>query len=380
MTFTKTKLVLALATATLTLAGAMVSPQAAADVGKHKVKKHKVKKAKKARVETTSTVVAAPVSDNSATAALQAQVNDLSAQVSALKNQPAPVAPEVRTVKDTSKDNMVFFRGGWAHSNRDRNGVSIASNIISSNNGAVNSAVAGDRGDKNAWYFGAGLDFSVDDNLFGMMDKTEVLAEVMFEYKEFANKVKGNALANTGNVVVAGVAGGLGLPTTTNGWGSARNVTVSQFSLSASPKIKFMKGSAFRPWILPVGFSMDVISPPSESITLLQPGMVFGAGADYNLWKNIYVGVDARYHHALGHGVDRVNVNGFTAGGYLGLGFQANCFKQNIKKREDENLPFFYAHKKSCQPPPLIIKDGGFLRMCHTIPLSYSTTLKPLIF
>ena len=82
-----------------------------------------------------------------------------------------------------------------------------------------------------------------------------------------------------------------------------------------------MKGSAFRPWILPIGFSMDVISPPSESITVLQPGMVFGAGADYNLWKNIYVGVDARYHHALGNGVDRVNVNGFTAGGYLGLGF-----------------------------------------------------------
>jgi opacity protein-like surface antigen len=325
MIFTKTKLVLAIVTATFTLASVMVSPQAMA-VNKSKakkVKKVKVKKAKRANVSESPAAVSTSV-DNSANSALQAQVNELSAQVNALKNQPAQVAapaPEVRTVKDDSKDNMVFFRGGWAHSNRDRNGVSISSNIISSNNGAVNSAVAGDRGDKNAWYFGAGLDFSVDDNLFGMMDKTEVLAEVMFEYKEFANKVKGNALANTSNVVVAGVAGGLGLPTTTNALGSARNVTISQFSLSASPKIKFMKGSAFRPWILPIGFSMDVISPPSESITVLQPGMVFGAGADYNLWKNIYVGVDARYHHALGHGVDRVNVNGFTAGGYLGLGF-----------------------------------------------------------
>jgi opacity protein-like surface antigen len=324
MIFTKTKLVLAIVTATFTLASVMVSPQAMA-VNKSKtkkVKKVKVKKAKRATVSESPAVVS-PSVDNSANSALQAQVNDLSAQVNALKNQPTQVAaaPEVRTVKDTSKDNMVFFRGGWAHSNRDRNGVSMASNIISSNNGAVNSAVAGDTGDKNAWYFGAGLDFSVDDNLFGMMDKTEVLAEVMFEYKEFANKVKGNALANTSNVVVAGVAGGLGLPTTTNALGSARNVTISQFSLSASPKIKFMKGSVFRPWILPIGFSMDVISPPSESITVLQPGMVFGAGADYNLWKNIYVGVDARYHHALGHGVDRVNVNGFTAGGYLGLGF-----------------------------------------------------------
>lgn len=325
MIFTKTKLVLAIVTATFTLASAMVSPQAMA-VNKNKtkkVKKVKVKKAKRATVSASPAAVSTSV-DNSANSALQAQVNELSAQVNALKNQPAQVAapaPEVRTVKDDSKDNMVFFRGGWAHSNRDRNGVSIASNIISSNNGAVNSAVAGDTGDKNAWYFGAGLDFSVDDNLFGLMDKTEVLAEVMFEYKEFANRVQGNALTNTSNVAIAGIAGGLGLPTTTNAVGSARNVTISQFSLSASPKIKFMKGSAFRPWILPIGFSMDVISPPSESITVLQPGMVFGAGADYNLWKNIYVGVDARYHHALGHGVDRVNVNGFTAGGYLGLGF-----------------------------------------------------------
>ncbi len=322
MTFTKTKLVLAITTATFALSAAMVSPQAMAKTKKNKkVKTHKTYKSRKT---TTSNVVeAAPVSGTS-NDALQRQVDELSAQVNALKNQPAavaPVAPEVRTVKDDSKDNMVFFRGGWAHSNRDRNGVSISSNIINSNNGAVSAAVAGDKGDKNAWYFGAGLDFSVDDNLFGMMDKTEVLAEVMFEYKEFANKVKGNALTNTSNVAVAGIAGGLGLPTTTNGVGSARNVTVSQFSLSASPKIKFMKGSAFLPWILPIGFSMDVISPPSESITVLQPGMVFGAGADYNLWKNIYVGVDARYHHALGNGVDRVNVNGFTAGGYLGLGF-----------------------------------------------------------
>lgn len=303
MIFTKTKLVLAIVTATFTLASVMVSPQAMA-VNKNKtkkVKKVKVKKAKRATVSASPAAVSTSV-DNSANSALQAQVNELSAQVNALKNQPAQVAapaPEVRTVKDTSKDNMVFFRGGYARSNRHRPGVSILSGVAP--------VGAQDTADKDAWYFGAGLDFSLDDNLFGMMDKTEVLAEVMFEYKEFSDTVQGNALANTPTQLAGGAL-------------NPRAITVNQFTLAASPKIKFMKGSAFRPWIIPVGFKMDVVSPPTESITVLNPGMMFGLGADYNLWKNIYVGVDARWHQSLGRR-DGVDTNGLTAGGYLGLGF-----------------------------------------------------------
>ncbi len=308
MTFLKTKLVLAIVTATFTFASAMVSPEAMA-VSKSKAKKVKVKKVKKAKrssvsssvVETGPSVDNSASSTSSATAALQAQVNELSAQVNALKNQPAPVvsAPEVRTVKDTNKDNMVFFRGGYARSNRHRPGVSILSGVAP--------VGAQDTADKDAWYFGAGLDFSLDDNLFGMMDKTEVLAEVMFEYKEFSDTVQGNALANTPTQLAGGAL-------------NPRAITVNQFTLAASPKIKFMKGSAFRPWIIPVGFKMDVVSPPTESITVLNPGMMFGLGADYNLWKNIYVGVDARWHQSLGRR-DGVDTNGLTAGGYLGLGF-----------------------------------------------------------
>lgn len=81
-----------------------------------------------------------------------------------------------------------------------------------------------------------------------------------------------------------------------------------------------MKGSAFRPWIIPVGFELSIISPPSDAITVLNPGMQFGAGADYKLWKDIYIGADARWHQALGS-VDGVNTNGVTAGGYIGFGF-----------------------------------------------------------
>jgi len=81
-----------------------------------------------------------------------------------------------------------------------------------------------------------------------------------------------------------------------------------------------MKGSKFRPWVIPVGFELNVISPPSDAITVLNPGMAFGAGADYNLWKDIHIGADARYHLSLDD-VDGVDTDGVTAGGYIGFGF-----------------------------------------------------------
>jgi hypothetical protein len=48
--------------------------------------------------------------------------------------------------------------------------------------------------------------------------------------------------------------------------------------------------------------------------------MQFGLGADYKIWKDLYVGADARYHQSLGS-TDGVRINGVTAGGYIGLGF-----------------------------------------------------------
>jgi hypothetical protein len=48
--------------------------------------------------------------------------------------------------------------------------------------------------------------------------------------------------------------------------------------------------------------------------------MQFGLGADYKIWKDLYIGADARYHQQLGS-IDGVRTNGLTAGGYLGIGF-----------------------------------------------------------
>ncbi|MDP1969367.1 MAG: hypothetical protein Q8K42_00335, partial [Methylobacter sp.] len=90
--------------------------------------------------------------------------------------------------------------------------------------------------------------------------------------------------------------------------------------ISASPKIKFMHGSKFRPWLIPVGLDMNIISPPSDAITVLNTGMQFGTGAEYELFKGIVIGADGRYHHSFDD-VDGVDTDGFTLGGSVGFKF-----------------------------------------------------------
>lgn len=187
-----------------------------------------------------------------------------------------------------NKNHMLFFRGGYARSDNLRNGVSIQSGGLGGTGGQA---------DRDAWYVGAGFDFNLTDDVWGLLPRTSVVSELMFEYKEFASRVAGNALPPPG-----------------------AGVNVSQFTLTAAPKIKFFEGSRFRPWIIPAGLGIHVISPPSKSITVLVPGVMFGAGADYRIWKNFFVGIDGRYHLTSGR-TDGVKVDGMTAGGYLGIGF-----------------------------------------------------------
>ena len=191
--------------------------------------------------------------------------------------------------------------------------------------------------------------------MFGISDligvPAEVLAEIMFEYKEFdRTNLRRAPLATAANDSVNGVAvdGGTGtgavvaadvlssgpvcngrenatLSTSTAAgagpYGSCSNsVTVTQFTLSASPKIKFMEGSDFRPWVIPAGFAFHVISPPSDGVTVSTVGVQFAVGADYKVWKDIYVGSDIRYH-LTSNATDGVNIDGMTAGGYVSLGF-----------------------------------------------------------
>jgi type II secretory pathway pseudopilin PulG len=152
----------------------------------------------------------------------------------------------------TEKTRMLHFRGGFTHAMNQRNGSSIQS--------VVAPVGAQDQAGKDGWYVGAGIDWGLTRDMWGLMPKTTVFAELMFEYKQFGNSVQGNALANAPTMLVGAPQNPL-------------NVTVSQFTLTASPKIKFFEGSKVRPWIIPAGLAIHVMSPTSEAITYLAPGI-----------------------------------------------------------------------------------------------------------
>lgn len=243
--------------------------------------------------------------------AMQSGMQALQSELEKVRTESSQVTQKIEHIQQKEKENlaeeeqggrkgnMVFFRGGFAHSAQHRDGLVFHSDVVN--------AGAQDRPDKNAWYFGAGFDWNLTKNAWGLAPKTSVLAELMIEYKQFSSHVQGNALANIPSQLVGGTL-------------NPHSITVSQLSIYASPKIKFMEGSRLRPWIIPAGFGMHIISPPGESASFFIPGVVFGAGADYRIWKDFYAGVDARYH-ITGGKKDGIDVDGVTAGGYMGIGF-----------------------------------------------------------
>ncbi|MBL8496753.1 porin family protein [Nitrosomonas sp. JL21] len=233
------------------------------------------------------------------------QIQETSTQTTRKVEQIQQTTQQQKTGMDTGgsdvieKRTMLFFRGGFARSDEHRNGATLESRVVPLG--------AQDQADRNAWYVGAGFDFQLTRDTWGLLPKTEVDAELMFEYKQFGHGVHGNALANEPSILA-------GAPL------NPRGVTVNQFTLTAAPKIKFLHFGRFRPWIIPGGLAIHVISPPSESVTYLEPGVMFAGGAEYRLWKDFFVGADARYHLTAGS-LDGSKIGGLTVGGYLGIGF-----------------------------------------------------------
>ncbi|MDD5214694.1 MAG: porin family protein [Methylococcales bacterium] len=315
----KTKLALGVTTALFAIAAATIAPEAAAHAST-KAHKHAPKKAVQT-VETHTSSFSHTSSSNAKVDALEAQLQSMQAEIRSLRAaQGRPVVdPDTAKVQELdqwmnsvkaegtskkgAKDNMVFFRGGYGHNNDQRGGTLDPTGTV----GGLGGALPGAIGDRDAWYAGAGFDFNINDNLFGMMNNTEVLGELMFDYKQLGERKL--------NGINPALGAAVGIPGV-----NAQTATVNALTLAASPKIKFLKGSNFRPWLIPAGMEITVISPPSDAITVLNPGMMFGAGADYKIWKDIYAGADVRYHHSFDN-VDGVNPDGITAGGYLGLGF-----------------------------------------------------------
>jgi hypothetical protein len=298
----KTRILLGTALATLTMTAVMVSPQAAAKeserhhadrMAQFDANKEKVLEAQLQAMQDEILSLRAAVNAAASAKTVDAdtkKVQELDEWMVSVKNAPKPE-------RNTTKDSMLYFRGGYTMNDEP---MAATTNTWSGNQLAQTTS-----GGSNGWNFGAGVDFNLHDDLFGLMKGAEVLGELDLNYVDLGTFTSGL----TPTLVAAGV-------------GAGSQASQSMLRISTSPKIKFMKGSKFRPWVIPVGFTFNIISPPSQAntITELKPGMNFGTGMDYNIWKSLYIGADVRYFLAT-TSLDGTNVNGLTAGGQLGFGF-----------------------------------------------------------
>lgn len=241
-------------------------------------------------------------------------------KVEAQQQQVEQQLAEAKHADEGGKD-LLFFRGGFAKMEHARNDELLLNN--------TNIGSTTDKKDGEGWYVGAGFDHHLTDDMWGLSDMASVDGEVMFEYKNFGTSH--NALVDSAGTTLAALSGLGGTPGLGGGVTVIKN-QLTQFTLTASPKIKFNGMGDFRPWIIPVGLAIHVISPPSSGVTVLNPGLMLGAGAEYKIWSSLYAGFDFRYHFTgddlnyktkLGNltVLNKTDIDGFTTGAYLGFGF-----------------------------------------------------------
>jgi hypothetical protein len=190
--------------------------------------------------------------------------------------------------------NRVFFRGGWATLNSGRGGE-----LFTDGHNA-----AGENGGTGGYYVGAGEDIMLTHDVWGMMKEVGIVGEIGVQFTRFNS----NTVANSDTRGVTGVSNA-----------GTNKVQLTMLTVDVAPKVKFRQGTNFQPWIIPVGLDFIVISPPSNQTTVLDIGVQFGAGAEYRIWKELWLGVDARYHLASNQ-TNTVNNFG-TVGGYVAIGF-----------------------------------------------------------
>ena len=169
--------------------------------------------------------------------------------------------------------NMVFFRGGYAMATSDRSNELFTDGHSLKGTGPSN-------GGSHGYYVGAGEDIMLTKDFWGMMKGIALLGEIGVEFKRFNSET----VLNSDNDV-AGVPG-------------KAKVQITMLTVDIAPKVKFMQETNFHPWVIPVGLDFHVISPTSSQTNYLDIGVQFGAGAEYRIWRQLWLGMDGRFHLA----------------------------------------------------------------------------------
>jgi opacity protein-like surface antigen len=201
-----------------------------------------------------------------------------------------------RVSAEDGAGNQVFFKGGFVVMNSNRGGEFFTDCSALSGN-----ATCSQNNSSTGWYVGAGLDLVLSKNVWGGMDKTWVIGEIGMQFNRISSEtVNGGVTALTGT-------------------GAPAKTQLTSVTIDVAPKIKFMEGSPLRPWIIPVGLDIMVISPPSNQTQYLDVGVEFGAGLEYELWKAFKLGLDGRYH--LMSNMTNTNNSYGQVGPYVGISF-----------------------------------------------------------
>jgi len=292
MTFNKTQLARGIAVASLSVA--IVAPAQAADSKTEALEAQMQQMA--AQMQAMQAELSRVKSQTEKSSVETAKVQELDHWMASMKSAPA---------SSGSKDNLVAVRGGWTTLDQDRGSSGGANGVPPLNKGALLS----NNQNNDGFYFGGAFDFNVNNDLFGLIDDTSFGIELGIEYAQYGQ---------ADNFVSQTYTAALGAPAL--GATVSNRSTDARLRINASPKIKFMHGSKLRPWIIPVGLDINILGVPSNAVSVLNAGMNFGAGVDYEIWRGIVIGADTRYHYSTST-LDGTPTDGLNAGGYVGFKF-----------------------------------------------------------
>lgn len=221
--------------------------------------------------------------------AQEQRVQAIESRVAKVESAPAPVAEAPKVA-----GNRVFFRGGYAKMPDDRSNGAFTDMINVP--GAIGLPDINNTSD-DGWYFGAGFDFLLSRDTLGLLPGVWTIAELGLEFRDMGGK-QAHLIGPVAECLLLNEIKTGGVPGAVNCTNIKGKQNMTMLTVSAAPKLKFMEGSKLRPWIIPAGFDINVISPPSDSTNYLDVGVQFGAGLDYEVFPGITLGADFRYHLA----------------------------------------------------------------------------------
>jgi hypothetical protein len=197
--------------------------------------------------------------------------------------------------EETVYANQLQFRGAYSALQDSRAGevfTDSAGNLLTG--GPFNS-------DTGGWSAAAILDLSA--MTMEGMGGANVMGEIFIEYSKFSDRLVRQA------------------PTALVGLNNFSNVAVTELNVTVAPKLRFddLGSGRFRPFVIPIGLSFLVNSPPSNDATYLDLGLHFGGGLDVLIIDRVSVGWDARYTYGLEE--TNTNTRYWSTGAYVALNF-----------------------------------------------------------